>query len=204
MSDFDVIRQPADNRIADDGAVSNVGPTAHISPDLLGLAFPLGGLRLDPTNAKIHGDDSVNAIAESYRRHGQVKPLIGKRLYRGVENVIVAGNGGLLAARRLGWQAVAVLWLPDSASDDAVRDYAYRDNLTHEPARWNEDQLRADADAGLDLLSLGFDGATLADLLAADAPTPRFLPEAPAHRLDQLADDAECPRCGFQWHQGAR
>ena len=189
-----VAADPGDRGVgAEIGAGSVSASVDHIAEALRHLAWPVDDLQVDPTNAKIHGDDSVNAIAESYRRHGQLKPLIARRQDRGRHNVVRAGSGGLLAARRLGLPTVAVLWLPDSLSDDAVRDFAYRDNLSAEPARWNEARLRIDADSGLDLLDLGFDAALLSDLLGADAPVPRFEPETPQHRLDELA--AHCATC---------
>jgi hypothetical protein len=191
---------------ADGGAPSEIGTVTaeYIAADLRPLAFPVAALNFDAGNARVHDAESVRAIQDSYVRHGQLKAVVAKRQYRGVRNAVLAGNGGLAAARALGWTHLAVVWLDDHLSDDNARDFAYRDNLTQEASRWDADQLRADADVGLDLLALGFDGASLVNLLGADAPTPRFEPEAPTHRLDELADNVTCPACGHSWHQERR
>jgi hypothetical protein len=69
---------------------------------------------------------------------------------------------------------------------------------------WNTDILaELVADATVDLSAL-FSVVELADLLGADAPAPKFTPEAPAHRLDELADNTTCPACGHTWRQEAR
>jgi hypothetical protein len=57
---------------------------------------------------------------------------------------------------------------------------------------WNPAALVA-LQADVDLLALWHDDADLADLLHGAAPVPKFQPEAPAHRLDELA--AHCPTC---------
>jgi hypothetical protein len=177
-------------------------PYGHIATDLRALAFPVAELRPAPDNAREHDDASIEAVAESLSLHEQQKPVVAKRMYRGVANAVLAGNGTLQAARRLGWTHLAVAWF--DGTDAAAREYAYRDNLTQERSRWDVERLKADADSDVDLLSLGFDGATLADLLGADAPVPRFQPEAPAHRLDELADNTTCPNCGHRFHREAR
>ena len=196
-------RQTVNGRIRDDGLVTEIGTfTEWIAADLRALAFPISELRLAPDNARAHADADIDAVAESLRLHRQQKPVVAKRTYRGLRNAVLAGNGTLQAAGRLGWTHLAVAWF--DGTDDEARKYAYRDNLTQEKSRWDGAQLRADADAGLDLLSLGFDGVTLADLHGKDAPTPKFEPEASGHRLDELADNTTCPACGHSWHQEAR
>jgi hypothetical protein len=177
------------------GNKSDIGTVTvdHIAPDLRLLAFPVSALNFDPSNARVHDAESVRAIQASYIRHGQLKAVVAKRQYRGVRNAVLAGNGGLAASRSLGWTHLAVVWLDDTLSDDDARDFAYRDNLTQEESRWDADQLRADADVGLDLLALGFDSAALVELLDADAPAPEFEPTGTECRLDEL--QPHCRTC---------
>jgi ParB-like chromosome segregation protein Spo0J len=184
----------------DDGGTSDIGTVTaeYIAPDLRALTFAIADLRLAPDNARAHADADIDAVAESLRLHGQQKPVVAKRTYRGIANAVLAGNGTLQAARRLGWTRLAVVWF--SGNDHEAREYAYRDNLTQEKSRWDADQLRADADTGLDLLSLGFDGAMLADLLGADAPVPKFAPVETEYRLDEL--QPHCRTCTCR--QGAK
>jgi hypothetical protein len=87
----------------------------------------------------------------------------------------------------------------------AGRALAVADNRTSEEGlSWDRGVLAAlAADDAVDLSAL-FSSVELADLLGADAPAPKFQPEAPAHRLDELAPDTTCPACGHSWHQGAK
>lgn len=77
----------------------------YITPMLRGLAVPVDSLTPDPRNANLHPEESTQAIMESLQVFGQLKPLV----VRQGTNVIVAGNGTLEAAKRLGWQFIAVV-----------------------------------------------------------------------------------------------
>jgi hypothetical protein len=139
----------------------------RIAADLAGLAIPIATLRPAPDNARRHDDRGLDAIAASLARFGQRKPIVAKRRYRGSQNVVVAGNGTFLAARRLGWSHVAVAWLPDGMSDDAAREFAVVDNRTAELSEWDAGQLAALAAEGVDLAELWHDDADLGALLGA-------------------------------------
>jgi hypothetical protein len=92
----------------------------------------------------------------------------------------------------------------DGASP-AGRALAVADNRTSEVGLSWDSGVLADlaADEAIDLSAL-FPNVELADLLGAQALAPKFTPESPAHRLDELADDTTCPACGHTWHQGRR
>lgn len=185
----------ASTEAADAGSMSDIGTVTaeYIAADLRGLAVPIQTLQHAPDNARKHADADLDALTDGFRTFGQVKPFVGKRTYRGLRDVILCGNGGLAAARRLNWRFVAVAWLPETTTDDDARQLAVLDNRLAELSRWDAAALVALADDGVDLLSLWHDDAALADLLGAEAPIPRFEPEAPAHRLDSLAP--HCPSC---------
>ncbi|MEO5896888.1 MAG: hypothetical protein ABIS06_14420 [Vicinamibacterales bacterium] len=78
---------------------------------------------------------------------------------------------------------------------------AGNDKQTAALATWDLDQLRADADAGLDLGAF-FEPTELADLLGADAPVPDFAEtiDAGQGRLDQLTA-VTCPECGHHFRR---
>ena len=92
----------------------------------------IDALTLDPRNARKHNDRNIQSIATSLKEFGQRRPLIVTS-----DNVVVAGNGTLQAAKTLGWTQVAVTRFP---SDDPVkvRAYAIADNRTAELAEWDE------------------------------------------------------------------
>lgn len=177
---------------ADDGARSEVGTvTEYIAADLRALAVPIDVLRPMPGNARAHGERDLSAIADSLRAHGQQRPIVVARHYRSTENAIIAGCGTWAAAKRLDWRFIAASWF--TGSDEEAAAYSVRDNRTGELSRWDADSLAALQADGVDLLALWHDDADLADLLHGAAPVPKFQPEAPAHRLDELA--AHCPTC---------
>src|SRR5216683_2506759 len=78
-----------------------------IVPALAALAVNIGTLTLDPNNARLHNERNIEAIKESLRRYGQVKPVVARRSNR----VVIAGNGTLQAAREMGWTKLAVSWV---------------------------------------------------------------------------------------------
>lgn len=138
-------------------------PANKIHPDLAHLAVPLD--QLDALPANPHKGD-VEAIMASYAEFGQVKPIVGRRKDDGrIE--IVAGNHQTEGARRLGWDAIAVLvedW-------DATRGLAFAitENRTQELGT-DDDDLLYDAlgvvieDYGELLDDLGWDEFELAVL----------------------------------------
>jgi hypothetical protein len=138
----------------------------YIAPSLHRLAVPIDALRPMVGNARQHGERDLSAIAASLQAHGQQRPVVAMRRYRGVPAVIIAGCGTWTAAKRLGWRYIAVTWF--EGSDDEAAAYSVRDNRTAELSAWSADALTALADDGLDLRALWADDVGLAALL--DAP----------------------------------
>lgn len=95
-----------------------------IHADLVPLAVPLDILESLPGNPR-RGD--VAAVVRSYAEFGQRKPIVARRRGGGV---VIAGNHQLAAARELGWDEIAVVWV----DDDEVRAkaFALADNRTAE------------------------------------------------------------------------
>ena len=117
---------------------------------------PVEKLTFDPSNARKHSDANLAAIAESLKQFGQRKPIVVN-----AENVIVAGNGTVEAARLLGLTDVDVVRVPKDWSADQVKAFALADNRTAELAEWNPEVLSAQLleldEAGFDVEALGFD-----------------------------------------------
>lgn len=111
-------------------------------------------LEPDPTNARKHSQRNLDAIAGSLRNFGQRRPLV---VYG---NVVIAGNGTLLAAKSLGWKQIAVTRCPSDWTPEQARAYALADNRTAELAEWDsailaEQLIELDA-VGVDLEEFGF------------------------------------------------
>lgn len=161
------------------------GPLPNIAADLQALAVPIGQMNAAPNNARRHVlEKDIPVLMASYQTYGQLKPIVAKRLYQGVENAVIAGNGQLLAAQQLGWTHIAVTWLPDDMPDEQAQDYALVDNRSAELSEWDLEalalQLRDVKARGGDaaLEALGWRANEAAPLLAAEwrPATPGHLP----------------------------
>lgn len=115
----------------------------------------IADLVLDPANARKHDDKNLKAIAGSLEQFGQRKPIVvwGK--------TVVAGNGTLVAAKRLGWAEIQVVYVPESWTADRVKAYALADNRSAELAEWDEQVLASQllelVEAEFDIELLGFE-----------------------------------------------
>jgi len=107
----------------------------HIAEDLRPLAVAIGELKVDPENARTHDEANIEAIAASLKEFGQLKPVVANRR----NGQLLAGNGTLEAARRLGWTHLAVVWGEYDAK--AQRGFSVADNRTAELAGWNDELL---------------------------------------------------------------
>jgi hypothetical protein len=106
-------------------------PINRIADDLLPLAKPIEQFVSDPDNARVHPERNMEAIRESLRLYGQVKPIVVRR----ENNVVVAGNGTLQAARELGWTEIAATIVEMNEVEAA--GYGLADNRTAELAKWD-------------------------------------------------------------------
>lgn len=106
-------------------------------------------------NAKKHDKEQVEKIAESIKRFGFVSPC----LIDGEKNII-AGHGRLMAAKKLGMQAVPCVFV-EGMTDEERRAYILADNRLTEIGGWDmglvRDEIAALIDAGFDVGVLGFD-----------------------------------------------
>jgi DNA modification methylase len=152
--------------------------------------LPIDKLQFDPANARKHSDANIAAIVESLRQFGQRKPIVVT-----AENVIVAGNGTVEAARLLGLTDVDVVRVPKSWSADQVKAFALADNRTAELAEWDGKVLSAQLleleDAGFDIEALGFDivaEKTLDEVVQDEAPETPPEPQSKPGDVWQLGD----------------
>lgn len=132
----------------------------------------LEDLRPDPNNARTHDDLNLQAIEDSLRQFGQRKPIVITH-----DNTVVAGNGTIEAARRLGWLDITAVRVPADWTADQIKAFAIADNRTAELAGWDkkilDQQLEELADSGWQLTELGFEYVKPDDLDAIEeVPLP--------------------------------
>jgi ParB-like chromosome segregation protein Spo0J len=89
----------------------------------------------DPVNTNTHDEDSIDAIAASFKRFGQQKPFVSD-----ADGIVRAGNGGLRAVcQRLDWTHVAVVRSDLIGSE--LTAFAIADNKTPKFARIDQQRL---------------------------------------------------------------
>lgn len=158
-----------------------------ILPDLENLAVEIGELELLPGNPR-KGD--VDAVSRSLEQFGQRKPIVARR----GDRTVIAGNHTLQAARRLGWDKIAVVWVDDD--DASAKAFALADNRTAELGGYDEEALLAlieevhKADAAL-LEMTGWSEQDMHDLIEALEPEEPVIPEdaddVPEHVIARTA-----------------
>lgn len=161
------------------GAAPAAAPET-IAPELRAFVVPIGSLTLHPRNPR-HGN--LDAIAESLRRFGQMRPVVVQRS----TGYLVAGNHVRRAAAALGWQNLAATVL--DLDDATASAYLLGDNRASDLGTYDDALLAAlleeQAAAG-NLAGTGYGQADIDELVAlvlAEAERkgdPDAIPEPPA------------------------
>jgi DNA modification methylase len=109
----------------------------------------------DPANARQHDEKNLKAIQGSLNQFGQRKPIVITEA-----GVIVAGNGTVEAAKRLGWLEIQAVTVPGDWTPEQTKAFALADNRTAELANWDEAELNKQLveleSAGFDVAEFGF------------------------------------------------
>ncbi len=146
---------------------------------------PLASLVEDPANARKHAPKNLEAIKGSLTKFGQQKLIVV-----GQNNVVIAGNGTLRAARALGWDTIDIN--RSELEGTEAMAFALADNRSGELAEWDAailgETLQGLLDVDFDVGSIGFDLDDLAAMLPSEEPSegltdPDELPEAVETRV---------------------
>ena len=141
-------------------------------------------LVLDPANARKHSKKNLEAIKGSLARFGQQKPIVVSK-----DNVVIAGNGTLQAAKALNWSEISIV--RSSLTGAEAVAYGIADNRTGELAEWDDEVLTQHLKAleieNFDLGSIGFDQKDLVSFGLLEAP-----PKPEAQNEDEFLIVVEC------------
>ena len=164
------------------------------SPDQV-ASWPIGRLLPYARNARIHDDGQVAKIAGSMAEFGWTVPV----LVAG-NGEIIAGHGRVLAARKLGLEAVPVIVL-DHLTPAQRQAYRIADNRLTELGGWDEallaGELKELVAENFDLSLIGFEDGELDRLLALDedggteseaGTPPVVVPEPPRNPVSRTGD----------------
>lgn len=153
---------------------------SYIAEGLRVLAVPIEDLHIDPANAR--ANHALDRIAASLKAYGQRKPIIANRLQSGK---IEAGNGTWLAAKKLGWSHIAVVFVDDDPATAAA--YGIADNRLSELSAWDLDALGALIPTVDDLFT-GFTDGEIRDLLGERGGGLMVDPGPQDEKANQLAE----------------
>ena len=149
----------------------------NIAVDLIPLLADIDTLHELPGNPR---QGNVEAVALSYERFGQRKPIVARR-----DGTVIAGNHQLKAAKQLGWSKIAVVWVDDD--DETASAFALADNRTADLGSYDEDLLAELLSRVEDLDLLAATGYTQEDidkLLGTNGGTalldPDYVPAPPS------------------------
>jgi ParB-like chromosome segregation protein Spo0J len=164
------------------------------APDQV-ASWPIGRLLPYARNARIHDDGQVAKIAGSMAEFGWTVPV----LVAG-SGEIIAGHGRVLAARKLGLEAVPVIVL-DHLTPAQRQAYRIADNRLTELGGWDEallaGELKELVAENFDLSLIGFEDGELDRLLALDEDSgteseagtpPVVVPEPPRNPVSRTGD----------------
>lgn len=130
---------------------------------------PIESISPDPANARSHGERNLEAIRDSLRAFGQQKPIVVD-----ARGIVIAGNGTLEAAKRLGWTEIAIV--RTELDPGQATAFGIADNRTGELAEWNDEVLRSLLDTMDD---------EMLEVLAFDQKEIDAMVPAPAIDLEQ-------------------
>lgn len=105
-----------------------------------------------PGNPRINRD-AIQPVMESIIKNGYRARIMVDR-----NGVIIVGHTRYAALKKLGWKEVEV-WVADDMTDEQVKDYRLRDNLTSEFAEWDFEMLAREIE-GMDFDMSDFGIAT--------------------------------------------
>jgi ParB-like chromosome segregation protein Spo0J len=108
----------------------------QIAEQLTPLAVLIDTICLDPNNARLHTELNLNVIKKSLMRYGQRKPIVINRNTGFIE----AGNGLYVAAKELGWETIAVVYVDDDK--DTAAAYGLMDNKSALLSDWDLPKLK--------------------------------------------------------------
>lgn len=159
--------------------------SSNILPSLSALAVPVTNLEHLDRNPR-RGD--VAAVARSYKRFGQRKPIVARRTGEneaGPTGTVLAGNHQLAAAISLDWDSIAVVFVDDDEA--TAQAYALADNRTAELGGFDE-KLLSEVLSELEAVDASLiEAASYSDLLKNGA-TENRTPTDPASEWENMPD----------------
>lgn len=113
-------------------------------------------------NAKIHGEEQVNKIAESIKEFGFLTPCLIDKDYN-----LIAGHGRVMAVKKLGMDTVPCLFI-EGLTEAQRRAYILADNKLGELAEWDAEILSSELEELQEVIDIDLTGFTIDDIIITD------------------------------------
>lgn len=112
-------------------------------------------LRPYERNAKIHGEDQIDAIKRSIKEFGFISPCLIDKDFN-----IIAGHGRVIASKQLGLKKIPCVFI-EGLTEEQKKAYILADNRLTEMGGWDQElideELKALYDSGFDISLTGFE-----------------------------------------------
>ena len=109
-------------------------------------------LRPYERNAKIHGEDQINAIKRSIKEFGFISPCLIDKDFN-----IIAGHGRVIASKQLGLKKIPCVFI-EGLTEEQKKAYILADNRLTEMGRWDFDIVAEELeDISIDMSAFGFE-----------------------------------------------
>lgn len=156
---------------------------------------PLSSLKAYDNNAKQHDNANIEAIANSIDQFGFRQPILAWHNDDGIPE-IVAGHGRAAAAKKLGMEAVPVVFVDDL--DDAQRRMlTHADNQTTLMTGWDYGTLNEELDSLGDLFDVSDFGFNVNEAEFLDEQEPNNVDISNTFGCSLVVkfdDESECER----------
>jgi DNA modification methylase len=157
-------------------------------------------LKLRTSNPRTHSDKQIEQIARSIQRFGFTNPIIADD-----EDNLVAGEGRLKAAKRLGFSEVPAVRLANMTEAE-IRAYVIADNKLAESAGWDRNLLALElqylSDLGLDELDVTITGFELPEIEVLIGELLGANNDGSADEVVEPTPGPAVTRVGDVWHIG--
>lgn len=166
---------------------------------------PIGSLIEYENNSRTHSESQIEKIIASIREFGFVNPILVDK-----NNVIIAGHGRTMAAKKAGLDTVPCIRL-NYITEEQRKALTIADNQLALNAGWDMEKLAAElqslVDMDFEMESIGFSNGELDALLSIDSSVLPFEARSQEQHVEVEEQDEEqpkskkeklCPHCGMQ------
>lgn len=174
--------------------------------EIINATVPIDKIKPHKDNYNFHPDAQLADLAASYRDLSQFRSVVIWQQSDG-SYIQLAGHGVVEAMKREGAKEVRADILPVSTDPLTAKRIMLADNLHAQNSVPDETALarllQEQADAGIDLATMGMDAETLRQMLESLGDEIIAKNTTPPDEFKSYDEEIEteycCPKCGYNW-----